>query len=151
MEENINDVAEENGANTEETPVSAPDENEYTDPVPAPGPETVPEPEPVSYAQGAYYEWDGAKMVKAKKKKGLKVFAVCMTLAFVAVCAAFALVLFGRPSVSEKRDRDTVSQEETYEKSEKPGKDKDKNKENGSGNPGRITFSSVNSIARRRS
>ncbi|MBO4501294.1 MAG: trypsin-like peptidase domain-containing protein [Clostridia bacterium] len=126
-EENENPVAEENGGLAEETPVPAPDGNEYTETEPAP----EQEPEPVSYAQGAYYEWNGEKMVKAKKKKGLKVFAVCMTLAFIVLCAAFALVLFGRqPQTAQTENESTAAFErESHSDRGSYGRDKDKDKD----------------------
>ena len=50
-------------------------------------------PAPPVYEKDAVYKWDGEKLVRAKKRKGLLVFAVCMCAAFVAACVTLAVVM----------------------------------------------------------
>lgn len=158
-EENAADTprAEENGApdaertdgySTETTEKEAPEEifEEITEEIPekadavseeiaeeacAPVSGPAGDPVPETPLKGVYYEWDGAKMVKAKKKKGLKVFAACMCVAFVAVCAALALVILGGKSNVPPADRteQTSQTNDTESKAVHSGKDKDKDKD----------------------
>ena len=136
--ENVRETESELASKPEAVPGSAEDITEG----PAETAEKAPasESEPAAhFTEGETYEWNGESFVKAKKKKGLRVFVACLCVALVAALTALGLVLYNTGAFRGAETDLSKQEEKSTQHFQKP--DKDKNGGSGpagdvSGDPG---------------